>query len=132
MARLPVELVAAARGQQLLRPPGRCQGLGPSPLALSHGRLGEGLSYPLLQHGLPGDPITQDLFLSCRPVTQHPTAATTQEDEEEQDQTCDRQASLIPSGELAEAIPRRRRARLHRLIRQVTLHVRPPSPLAVS
>ena len=33
-------------------------------------------------------------------------------------------ARLVPPGELAEAVPRRRRARLHRLVVQVALHVR--------
>ena len=44
-------------------------------------------------------------------------------DQKDRERRRGRQGLLVPAGELAEPIPRARRTRLHRFIRQVALHV---------
>ena len=104
--------VGLAAGHGRLGPPGRRQGLGPLLLALQPVHLGQD------RLDLPGH-----LRLPRRPVAHRPADAAAEQHQEEQHQRRHRQAALVPPGELPQPVPRRRRARLHRLVGQVALHV---------
>ena len=71
---------------------------------------------------LPVDRFLQSLLAFHTRTVLTASAADSNNDRQGEDRYRD-QRPPVPPGELAEAVPRRRRARLHRLVAQVALHV---------